>query len=281
MRVTFWGVRGSVPTPGPSTVRYGGNTSCIEARLADGTVVILDGGTGIRNLGRKLVDEGAHGPFHLLVTHVHWDHIIGIPFFQPIYDAGTTLVLHPLVMETPSHVLSHDELFDGQHFPLRMHQLPSKMVRPQPTAPDVPWRIGSAQVRRIGLNHPGGSTGFRLDDEDGTSLVLLTDNELQPPGARNVTPLELARFAEGATLLVHDAQYLEEDLPLKRGWGHSTVAQVLELGRSSGCRTLVLYHHEPERNDDALDAVARTSVDWWKSNAKSGEVIVAREGMTL
>jgi phosphoribosyl 1,2-cyclic phosphodiesterase len=281
MRVTFWGVRGSVPTPGPSTVRYGGNTSCVEVRLADGTTVILDGGTGIRNLGRKLVDEGSRGPFHLLVTHVHWDHIIGIPFFQPIYHPDTTLVLHPMVMETPSHVLSHDELFDGQHFPLRMHQLPSKMVRPQPVAPDVPWRIGSAQVKRIWLNHPGGSTGFRLDDEDGTSMVFLTDNELQPPGARNVTPIELAKFAEGATLMVHDAQYLEEDMPLKHGWGHSTVPQVLELGRSAGCQRLVLYHHEPERSDDALDAIAQGARDWWKANAKTGEVLVAREGLTL
>src|SRR5258706_9263419 len=103
MRVTFYGVRGSCPTPGPDTVRYGGNPSCVEVRLADGTVVILDGGTGIRNLGNQLLAEGIEAPLHLLVTHVHWDHILGIPFFAPIYRKNTTLVFHPLLVEKPSH----------------------------------------------------------------------------------------------------------------------------------------------------------------------------------
>ncbi len=279
MRVTFWGVRGSCPTPGPKTVRYGGNTSCIEVRLADGTVLIVDAGTGIRALGKRLLDEGLKEPLHLLLTHVHWDHIIGMPFFAPIYRPETKLVLHPLMMESSTQMLSYSEIFDGQHFPVRMHQLPCTLVRPRPIA--ATWRIGSALVSRVGLNHPGGSTGFRIDDADGSSMAVLTDNELVPPGERLTSTEELAEFARGCGLVVHDAQYLDEDLPLKHGWGHSTVAQVLELGLKAEARLLALYHHEPERDDDALDAIARLSESWWQAHAKGGGVIVAHEGLSL
>jgi phosphoribosyl 1,2-cyclic phosphodiesterase len=262
-------------------MRYGGNTSCVEVRLADGTLVIFDGGTGIRALGARLVEEEPGVPMHLCVTHVHWDHIIGIPFFAPIYRKETRLTLHQMLMESPSHVLSPEEIFDGQHFPLRMHQLPCTLIRPLPTELHVPWRIGSAEVTRVALNHPGGSTGYRVDDADGASLCFLTDNELSPPGARQVSTVELARFARGAGLLVHDAQYLEEDMAEKRGWGHSTIWQVLDLGRLAEVRTLVLYHHDPERHDDALDVIGTEAAVWWQARVGAGQVLVAREGLTL
>jgi phosphoribosyl 1,2-cyclic phosphodiesterase len=274
MRVTFYGVRGSVPTPGPGTVRYGGNTSCVEVRLQDGTVLILDGGTGIRELGRQLVAEKITAPIHLLITHVHWDHILGIPFFAPIYQKDTTLVLHPMVTDTPG-----DQLFDGKHFPLRLNQLPAKLVRPAQT--EGAWQIGSASVTRIHLNHPGGSTGYRIRDDDGATLVFLTDNELSPPGSRLVSSDELARFAQGADLLVHDSQYIDEDMPAKHGWGHSTVAQVLDLGRAAEVKRLALYHHDPEREDSALDAIAHAAEIWWRNNVKAGQALVASESLVL
>ncbi len=277
MRVTFWGVRGSIPTPGPATVRYGGNTSCVEVRLADGTIVILDGGTGIRELGRRLIAEGEHAaPLHLLITHVHWDHLIGVPFFAPIYSRACTLVLHPVAVEGGA---AHEDLFDGLHFPLRLHQLPSNVVRPteQPGA----WRIGSARVTRARLNHPGGSTGFRIDDADGSSVVLLTDNELEPPGAKVASVDELARFSAGCGLLIHDAQYLDDEMAEKRGWGHSTIPQVLDLGRRAEARRLALYHHDPDRHDDALDAIADAAQRWWATHARAGEVFVASEQRTI
>jgi phosphoribosyl 1,2-cyclic phosphodiesterase len=283
MRVTFYGVRGSLPSPGPGTVRYGGNTSCVELRLCDGTVLVLDGGTGLRELGRALVEERAPGPIHLLVTHVHWDHIMGIPFFAPVYRRDTTVVVHPLTVGGAMRTLGNEELFDGKHFPLRLHQLPSTLVRPQPPPEpsDQPWEIGSARITRVPLNHPGGSTGFRIDDADGASVAFLTDNELEPPGTKVVSSGELARFARGAGLLIHDAQYVEEDLPDKLGWGHSTVQQVLQLAQAAEVRCLALYHHDPDRTDDALDGVAREAQAWWREHVQAGRVLVAAERLRL
>jgi phosphoribosyl 1,2-cyclic phosphodiesterase len=279
MRVTFFGVRGSIPSPGPDTIRYGGNTSCVEVVLADGTVLILDGGTGLLPLGNRLQADGFGGTLHLCITHVHWDHVFGIPFFAPVYLRETTLVLHPVPIEATGRVLAYEDIFDGVHFPVRVPQLSARLVRPEPT--DQPWRIGSARVRRAALNHPGGATGFRIEDEDGAVAVLLTDNELVPPTAGVTTPVELARFAAGAGLLIHDAQYLDSEIPEKQGRGHSTIPQVLALGRAAEVRTLALYHHDPGRSDDALDVIAKEAAAWWDHRVHAGRVLVAHEGLTL
>jgi phosphoribosyl 1,2-cyclic phosphodiesterase len=275
MRVTFRGVRGSVPTPGNTTVRYGGNTVCVEVRLADGTVVVLDAGTGIREVGKVLTAEKHRDSIHMLLTHGHWDHIIGLPFFAPMYQPSAHVVLHLLAGRT----LQSPIIFDGVHFPVRFADLPAKIEHRQHDA--LEFRIGSARIRHVDLNHPGGSSGFRIDDDGGASLCYLTDNELEPPGPSTITPRDLARFAEGASLVIHDAQYLPEDMPQKRGWGHSVVEQVLALGRSAGARTLALHHHEPERDDDALDRIAAFSADWAAAKAPEMKALVAHEGLVL
>lgn len=277
MRVTFHGVRGSIPTPGPTTVRYGGNSVCVEARLSDGTVVVLDAGTGIRTLGKQLVGEKHSAPIHMLITHGHWDHIIGLPFFAPLYSKETHVVLHP-VNERAREMTKRQIVFDGDHFPVRFTDLPAKI---EADDTDVNLRIGSARISHIALNHPGGAVGFRIDDDDGTSLCYLTDNELSPPSGLVTTPAELAKFAEGTSLLIHDAQYLEEDMPAKRGWGHSVVDEVLALGKQAEARRIVLHHHEPERDDDALDLVAQKAAEWARVHAPAMETIVAREGQSL
>jgi ribonuclease BN (tRNA processing enzyme) len=143
------------------------------------------------------------------------------------------------------------------------------------------WQIGSARVHRTMLNHPGGSTGYRIEDADGTSLAFLTDNELVPPYARTISSLDLARFARDVDLLVHDAQYVDEDMPIKHGWGHSTMNQVLELGRMSTCKRLALYHHDPEREDKSLDRMGAEASAWWKQHVGGGEVLVAAEKMSF
>lgn len=278
MRVTFHGVRGSIPTPGPATVRYGGNTVCTEVRLADGTLLVLDAGTGIRDLGNRLLREEFDGTIHLLITHPHWDHLIGLPFFAPIYRADTRMVFYPFTQRA-SDASGSPVIFDGEHFPVRFADLPARMDRSRVV--DGVVRIGSAVVSRIALNHPGGSDGFRIDDDGGASLCYLTDNELRPPGAPTTQPAELARFAAGASLVIHDAQYLPSDMPAKHGWGHSLVHDVLELGRDAEARMLALFHHDPDRDDDALDRVAAEAAAWAADEAPSMKTLTAREGQTL
>jgi phosphoribosyl 1,2-cyclic phosphodiesterase len=279
MKVRFLGVRGSTPTPGLSTVRYGGNTVCVEVRLADGTVVILDAGTGLRELGNSLMSEGHKGTLHLLLTHLHWDHIQGLPFFKPIWLKDTRLQVYPLANETQQAAARRRALFDGIHFPVRAEDVPSTIAFLETESRS--WRVGSATVSRILLNHPGGAQGFRIDDDGGASLAYLTDNELSPPGTQTTTLDELARFAEGAAVVIHDAQYVESEMPAKRGWGHSTIEDVLRLGQKAGTPHLVFFHHDPERDDDAIDALASRAGDWLEEHASSTRATAAREGMVL
>ena len=277
MRVRFYGVRGSVPTPGPSTLRYGGNTVCVEVTLADGSRIILDAGTGIRDLGRQLAIDDHRGPLHMFITHGHWDHILGLPFFGPVYDKHARIVFHGMTPKARDRLRS-PIVFDGDHFPVRFADLPAKFEHADAVGAH---RVGSATIRHIALNHPGGSTGFRIDDDGGASVCYLTDNELDPPSGLVTPPAELAKFAEGATLMIHDAQYLRADMPAKRGWGHSVVDEVLALAKDAGVRELALHHHDPDRDDDALDAIAAGAKSWADEHAKDLATRVAREGLVI
>ena len=282
MRVTFYGVRGSIATPGPSTVRYGGNTVCVGIRTLDGTQIVLDLGTGARVLGDELVAAPLDRPIHSFVTHAHWDHIIGAPFFAPIYRKEAHIILHSMSTRAEASI-KKAVLFDGEHFPVRIADLPAKLERPPFTGETA--RVGSATVSVVHLNHPGGCDGFRIDDDDGASVCYLTDNELSPPPGPHSTlvtpPAALAKFAHGCGLMIHDAQYMPDDIPAKRGWGHSVVDDVLALGRDAEARTVALHHHDPWRDDHALDLIAAHARAWCRANAPSMSTVVASEGLTL
>ncbi len=276
MRVTFHGVRGSVPAPGPQTSRYGGNTSCVEVRLSDGSTLALDAGTGLRELGKTLAREGRQSPVHLFLSHTHWDHVMGLPFFAPLYDKNNHLLVYPLANEAQERFQRN--IFDDIHFPVSVHDIPSKVEFARPDG-DV-WQVGSARVRRIQLNHPGGAQGFRIDDDDGSSMAYLTDNEMN--AARPIITVdELARFSDGVNLLIHDAQYVPADMPHKRGFGHSLVEDVLKLGEYARPKDLVLFHHDPDRSDDALDQIGLEAKTWLTEHAKDVGLLVAHEGLAV
>lgn len=276
MRVTFYGVRGSVPAPGPDTARYGGNTSCVEVQLSDGTTLVLDAGTGLRGLGRALLERGRVPPIHMLLSHTHWDHILGLPFFAPLWMSETELYVYPLASDAQERF--QRTIFDDIHFPVSANDIPAKVEFKKPDG--LEWHVGSATIRRIALNHPGGAQGFRIQDVDGTSLAYLTDNELGSSGSV-VSMDELARFSDGVSLLIHDSQYVAADMPNKRGWGHSVVDDVLRLGVLAEVEILALFHHDPDRTDLELDAIAERASNWIKEHTQATELAVAREGLSF
>lgn len=277
MRVTFYGVRGSVPAPGPDTARYGGNTSCVEVVLADGSVVALDAGTGMRLLGNRLVEEGRSAHVHLLLSHTHWDHILGLPFFAPLWSQENRLSVYPLASDVQEAFRRN--IFDDIHFPVNHKNIPAKVELLKLTEQE--WTVGSARVRRIALNHPGGAQGFRIQDEGGATLAYLTDNELGAPVPNGATLDELARFSENVDLLIHDAQYVPADMPRRRGWGHSLVSDVLRLGVAAEPKELALFHHDPDRTDDDLDAIGNEAVDYFRSESSATRVFVAKERLVV
>lgn len=249
MKLTFWGTRGSIAVPGASTLRYGGNTTCLGVEVDGQPPIILDAGGGIRSLGLKLAETPGPLEVVLLITHLHWDHLLGFLFFDPVYRPGSQIRLGGW----PRGLEGVQSLFDSQrsdgHFPVMFSNLPSQVFRDKSIlAPR--FDLGPVKVRTIPLNHPQGGIGLRFD-LDHRSFVFLTDNELGGPGKLQMD--DYAEFCKGARVLVHDAQYLPEEMTTHAGWGHSDWRAVLELGKRAGVEQLILTHHDPNRTDDQID----------------------------
>lgn len=277
MILTFYGVRGSIATPGRDTVRYGGNTSCVHAELADGRDFVFDAGTGIRLAGKQLV--GRDSPVYIALTHQHWDHIQGYPFFAPVYQPDREIKVFTVMPSTHEALCELFEQMDGFNFPLRANELPSRAECIY-QRPDQYLQEHGIEVRTIPLNHPGGGTGFRLAD-DGATCAYVTDNELDPPNRPQTNYDRFVDFCHGVDVLIHDAQYIEGDMPHKHGWGHSLVSQVRQLAVDAEVGSLVLFHHDPERTDAQLDQIQRDNEVFFKGRRAPIRSFCAWEGMRL
>jgi phosphoribosyl 1,2-cyclic phosphodiesterase len=261
VRVRIWGARGSVPSPGPETVRYGGNTSCVQVTLDDGTELALDAGTGIRNLGLAMPRDPVR--LQILLTHLHLDHIQGLMFFAPAFREPTEIT----IWGPPSPQLSLKDRI-GRYIsspltPVEMRELPCEVDFRD--VPDGEWRIGSATIKAAPVAHRGPTLGYRITEGD-VSLCYLPDHE---PGLGtsldNVEDEWISGFelAKDASLLIHDCQYMDGEYGEHTGWGHSRLRDALDFARRTQAKRVLLFHHDPLHSDDALDAMYGTALDHW------------------
>jgi phosphoribosyl 1,2-cyclic phosphodiesterase/CheY-like chemotaxis protein len=285
VRVQFWGTRGSIAKPGPGTARYGGNTSCIEVRSARETLVIVDCGTGGHPLGHKLMSGGAKGlRGHILISHTHWDHIQGIPFFAPLFVPGSEWDIYG-----PKDLgQSLREALAGQmqyaYFPVTLDQCGAKIR--YHNLVEGTFDIDDIKVSTHYLNHPALTLGYRLE-ADGVAVVYACDHEphsrMLAAGQGEITGQDLrhAEFVSHADLLIHDAQFTAEEYPAKIGWGHSTVEYVVKLSKYAEVKRTALTHHDPLRDDDAIDRLLASIRATLRANASSLDVFAAAEGQVV
>ena len=261
-------MRGSVPAPGAATQRYGGNTPCVEVR-AGGRRIILDAGSGIRGLGEDLRDSGRPVTADILLSHYHYDHLQGLPFFAPLTEPQNRFTFHGPRREGRSV----QDVLEGQmappYFPVTLDELVRATIEFRSIEPGETFGIGPVRLTSAELDHPGGSLGYRLE-YGGRSLVYATDVE------HTDRPAEaLVELARGADLLLHDAMYTDSEYEQRKGWGHSTWSGALATAEAAQVKKLCLFHHDPDRDDRSLEAVVK------KVQKQFPRTVAAREGLTL
>ena len=269
LKVKFWGVRGSIACPSPNHIKYGGNTSCLEVTAGDRRLV-LDAGTGIRGLGQTFLKDDV-SQIHLLLTHTHWDHINGFPFFVPAYDPRRSLHImagHLRGGEGIQNVLAAQ--MDNPMFPVPLSAMQAKM-RFEDFDAGMEFNIyDDVHVRTAALNHPNGATGYRIE-HNGHSICYVTDTE-HVPGKMDQNVLGLI---EGADVVIYDSTYTEEEFPNRIGWGHSTWNEGVKLCKEAGAKSMAIFHHDPEHDDEFMDQLGEDAYKEWDGT------FVAKEGMVL
>jgi len=286
LTLTFWGTRGSIPTPGPSTVRYGGNTPCVELRTSDGWLIILDAGTGIRELGRALLERGNGEPISgdIFLTHAHWDHIQGIPFFAPLFRKGNRFTIWgSRSLPTSIGRVVRDQM-SPVVFPVSFEELQARIEFRE--LAEERHSVHGYEVSAVAVRHPGGALGYRFStgNAGGRALVYVSDNELSTDARYDDAPgwrEKLVDFVRGASVLVHDTMYTSSEYGSFVGWGHSTYDQAVELALDAGVERLVLFHHRPERSDDEVDRWVERCRALVTRRGGTLDVVAAAEGMSL
>jgi phosphoribosyl 1,2-cyclic phosphodiesterase len=272
VKVTIWGSRGSLANAGPETIRYGGNTACVEVSGSDNTTLVLDAGTGVRGLGQRLA-EGT-GVIHVLLSHLHMDHIQGLGFFKPFFQAGREI--H--VWGPPSTTLDLrsrlTRYLSPPLFPVRIGDIESDLVLHD--LGTTSWRAGEFEVLGESVIHPGPTVGYRITD--GSACVAYLPDHEPALGGTSWTPAWTSgyRLAAGADLLIHDGQYTPNEYAGRVGWGHSSVDHAVGFAEVARARTAVLFHHDPDHDDDAVDKM----LDAARGASRSVEVVAASEGST-
>ena len=280
MHVRFWGTRGSIPTPGHQTTVYGGNTSCVEVCTNDGTTLVLDCGTGIRELGLDMLRRPGPHRIHLLIGHTHWDHIQGFPFFTPAFLPGSELNIYA----TSAFQRSLEDSLSGQmqysYFPIKLHELAGRIHYTE--LEEGFFRIGDILVETQYLNHTAPTIGYRIST-DGATLAYITDHEpfWNSPGPVFHHPGDQRHieFLSGADLVIHDAQYTNEEYDSKLGWGHSPTDYVSDVAMAAGVERLALFHHDPTHDDETVKRMEDVQRARVRAAGSPLDVFAAAEGM--
>jgi len=277
MIVRVWGARGSLSAPGPATVGYGGNTSCVEIEFADGTTLILDAGSGIRELGQRIAERDP-GLLYICLTHLHLDHVEGLGFFEPLWTPGWKLHFWGPPSATTTLQDRVARYLSPPLFPVGLAEAPAEVVFED--VPREPWRLGSAVIEAEAVEHRGPTVGYRIDDE-GRVLVYLPDHEPYLTAALDDERKWVSGWAlaAGADLLLHDSQYTEEEYAQRLGWGHSSVNQAAVFSRAAGVRQLGMFHHDPMRSDHELEELYDQVAEAVRDSQEPP--LIAREGLQI
>jgi phosphoribosyl 1,2-cyclic phosphodiesterase len=288
--IRFWGTRGSIPSPGKSTVKYGGNTSCVEVR-AGNQILIFDAGTGIRELGNRLLKELKTEPItlHLFVSHTHWDHIQGFPFFMPAYNKNFQIIVYG----PPARDKSLKDLFkfqmDSEYFPVPLGGLNAQIVMQEVREP---FSIGNLRITSLYMNHPAMTLAYKIFDGEKT-FIYAPDNEpyrytlhaarKDPSGSQYGAELDqkFIDFISGADFIVSEAQYTMEEYKTKIGWGHSPIESIVEFAMKAKVKQVALFHHDPSHDDAAIDAMVKYAQRLLSLQKSTVQCFGAAEGMEI
>ncbi len=277
MQITVWGSRGSIPVSGREYLVYGGDTTCLEIRSESDDIIIVDAGTGIRRLGNSLIDEERYH-YHFLLTHGHWDHLMGLPFFKPLYMDDAVIRVHRglFLKKFVENMVSR--VMTPPNFPIRYSELRAQIL--YEGGNQERFELGSIGIETIPLSHPNMGSGYRFT-EDGKSFVFLTDNELGyiHPGGRTME--DYIAFASGADLLFHDGEYTPEEYETRVLWGHSAYTEVLELAMKAGVKTLGLFHLNQERSDEEVDEMVADCRQRVEAEGSDMECLAVGSDMTF